>query len=247
MIEICEIIGRRQQGSILIIGDHASNHIPPEIDLNIGLNCLQTHIAWDIGVSGVARLLTRRPGFTAALACNSSLVVDLNREPADKSVIPAQSDGVCLSGNLIGDAEREMRLNKYYHPYHAGISALIDEVRPSLLLSLHSFTPQLAGQDAQSRPWHAGILYNDDDRAARIAVPALTQAGLNVGDQLPYSGKDLNATMNRHGEARGIAYLGVEMRQDLITDTDGQARFASILAAVCKEVTEILGLTRQIE
>jgi predicted N-formylglutamate amidohydrolase len=63
----------------------------------------------------------------------------------------------------------------------------------------------------------------------------LRAAGLNVGDQLPYSGKLLNATMNRHAEGNGIPYLGVEMRQDLVSDTAGQARFAAILAPVLKE------------
>ncbi|MFM6854062.1 MAG: N-formylglutamate amidohydrolase, partial [Sphingopyxis sp.] len=85
---------------------------------------------------------------------------------------------------------------------------------------------------AQARPWDIGILYNQDDRLARIAIPAFAAFGLNVGDQQPYSGRVLNATMNRHAEGNGIAYLGVEMRQDHVGHRAGQRRFADIIAQI---------------
>jgi predicted N-formylglutamate amidohydrolase len=107
------------------------------------------------------------------------------------------------------------------------------------LLSLHSFTPSLQSRQ-EERPWDIGVLYNEDDRAARIAIPLLEAAGLHVGDQLPYSGKQLNATMNRHGEGNGIPYLGVEMRQDLVSDAAGQRRFAGILAPILMECRKSL-------
>ena len=100
------------------------------------------------------------------------------------------------------------------------------------ILSVHSFTPKLASNPDQQRPWEIGILYGEDDRAARIAIPLLEAAGLIVGDQQPYSGKLLNATMNRHAEANGIPYLGIEMRQDLVADPAGQRRFADLLGPV---------------
>jgi predicted N-formylglutamate amidohydrolase len=100
------------------------------------------------------------------------------------------------------------------------------------ILSVHSFTPSLVSDPHAERPWDIGVLYNGDDRAARIAIPLLSEAGLLVGDQLPYSGKLLNATMNRHAEGNGIPYLGVEMRQDLVAEADGQRRFASIIGPI---------------
>ena len=101
-----------------------------------------------------------------------------------------------------------------------------------MLISLHSFTPRLETQPEHERPWELGIIYNDDDRSPRVAIPLLEAAGVIVGDQLPYSGKLLNATMNRHGEANGIPYLGIEVRQDLIGDDDGVNRVADLLAPV---------------
>ena len=85
------------------------------------------------------------------------------------------------------------------------------------------------------------MLYNQDDRAARIAIPLLAAEGLVVGDQEPYSGKLLNATMNRHAEAEGRPYLGIEIRQDQIADAAGQQFWASLLGRICNDVALKLG------
>jgi predicted N-formylglutamate amidohydrolase len=162
----------------------------------------------------------------------SRLVIDLNREEDAAHIIPQSSDGHAIPGNRIDAAGRQARIERFWRPYHDQIAALIEARRPRLLVSLHSFTPQLETDPDQARPWEVGILYNQDDRAARIAIPMLEAAGAIVGDQLPYSGKLLNATMNRHGEANGIAYLGIEMRQDLINDSAGVTRWAECLAPV---------------
>jgi predicted N-formylglutamate amidohydrolase len=105
---------------------------------------------------------------------------------------------------------------------------VLSAYEPALILSLHSFTPRLSSDPAQARPWHVGVLYNQDERAARLALDWLAQEpGLCVGDQQPYSGRLLNATMNRHAEAHGRPYVGLELRQDLIGDAAGQARMGS--------------------
>jgi predicted N-formylglutamate amidohydrolase len=49
--------------------------------------------------------------------------------------------------------------------------------------------------------------------------------------------------MNRHAEANDIPYVGIEMRQDLVGDAAGHARFAHILSGMCHFVSEQLGLT----
>jgi predicted N-formylglutamate amidohydrolase len=113
---------------------------------------------------------------------------------------------------------------------------LLDAAPPALIVSLHSFTPRLASRPEEQRPWQVGILYNQDERAARLAMPLLEREGLVVGDQQPYSGKLLNATMNRHAEGRGLPYLGVEVRQDQIADPAGQESWATILGRVANRV-----------
>ena len=218
---------------LLIIADHASAHVPGDIDLGIDLSLLRDHIAVDIGVAEVSRMIADQLGCTAVLGGISRLVIDLNREDDAPGLLPVMSDGHAIPGNRLADlADRMIR---FHHPYHHHIERVLAAMDSPFILSVHSFTPRLASDPHQERPWDIGILYNEDDRAAHIAIPLLENAGLIVGDQLPYSGKLLNATMNRHAEANGIPYLGIEMRQDLIADEAGQRRFADILGPLVLE------------
>ncbi|MEY2927312.1 MAG: hypothetical protein RL367_1789 [Pseudomonadota bacterium] len=222
---------------ILLIGDHASNHVPGDIDLGINPALLDTHIALDIGVAALGRALCARLKCPGILGGVSRLVLDLNREDHAPGLVPHQSDGHAITGNV--GANVAERLVRFWHPYHDAVAAQIALQNPKLLISLHSFTPQLATNPAQARPWQIGVLYNTDDRAARIAIPALAAMGVIVGDQMPYSGKHLNATMNRHGEGNAIAYLGLEVRQDLIGHDAGVAQWAGVLAPICIAVTDV--------
>lgn len=216
--------------NILIIADHASNEVPEGIDLGVGPDVMAQHVAIDIGVADVTRQLCAKLGCGAVLARVSRLVIDFNREDDAPGLIPLVSDGIAIPGNQSVDPEE--RLAAYYRPYHDAIARTLDAMAQPFILSLHSFTPHLATRPDEARPWDIGILYNRDDRAAQLAIPMLAAAGLKVGDQLPYSGTLLNATMNRHAEAVGRPYLGVEMRQDLVSDGPGVARIAEILAPV---------------
>jgi predicted N-formylglutamate amidohydrolase len=181
-----------------------------------------------------------RPGTAAYLGHISRLVCDFNRDRTVPGVLPEASDGHTIPGNVLEPSAREARIARFFDPYHAGLADLLGETPPALILSLHSFTPALASDPGQQRPWHVGVLYNEDDRAARIAIPLLEGEGLVVGDQLPYSGKLLNATMNRHAESKGRHYLGIEIRQDEIAATAGQAEWAERLTRICAEVARRL-------
>lgn len=227
-------LGSPTPGGVLIVGDHAAAFVPPDIDLGIDPALLGLHIGSDIGVAEVAAALVNNHGLECAfLAGVSRLVVDLNRGESASGLIPTHSDGHELPGNsALSDADRAARIARFYRPYHAKLSQLVTLARPELILSLHSFTPALASRPDDVRPWHIGILYNDDNRLARIAIPAFTALGLHVGDQLPYSGKDLNHSMDAHAEANGIPYLGIEMRQDMVGDADGIGRMAAKIASV---------------
>ncbi len=224
----------------MLIADHASNRVPAGVHLGIPPALLDSHIAIDIGVAALSRALARIMGFPAILGGVSRLVVDLNREATAPHIIPIASDGHAIPGNAIGHRARLRRIIRYWQPYHAEIARQIATQKPRLLISLHSFTPQLATAPSQKRPWQIGILYNQDERAARVAIPALEASGFIVGDQQPYSGKNLNATMNLHGETNGIAYLGIELRQDLIGDATGIVKWADNLVPVIQACSDSL-------
>ncbi|MBA3898057.1 MAG: N-formylglutamate amidohydrolase, partial [Sphingomonadaceae bacterium] len=167
-------------------------------------------------------------GYPAFLANVSRLVIDFNREADAPGLIAKASDGIAIPGNA---CDGRTRIG-WWHDYHDMLGQRIAANRPNLIVSLHSFTPHLAERPHEERPWEIGILYNRDDRTARIALPLLKVAGVVAGDQLPYSGKLLNATMNMHAEANAISYLGIEVRQDLIADDAGVAHWANLLRPV---------------
>jgi predicted N-formylglutamate amidohydrolase len=222
-------------GDILLLCDHASNEVPEGIDLGVTPEQLTLHIALDIGAEPLTRSLAAELGSPAILATVSRLVIDLHREPDHPDLIPATSDGHAIPGNTAAD--RTARVESFHKPYHEALAGLIERTRPKLLAAIHSFTPRLESAPAD-RPWEVGILYNRDDRAARIAIDLLAAKGLEVGDNQPYSGKLLNATLNRHGEGRGIPYLAIEVRNDLIADSAGVARWTEILARVIAETRD---------
>ncbi len=220
-------------GGLLCVVDHASNHVPEGIELGIDPRLLEEHIAIDIGVEGIADRLARRHDIPAHIACVSRLVCDFHRTEGDAAVVPSESDGHLIPGNIGADVEA--RLNLFHRPYHYELGKLIERVKPRMIIALHSFTPSLATSD-ERRPWEVGLLYNQDDRAARHAIRLFGEQGLTVGDNEPYSGKQLNATMDRHAEANGIPYCTVEIRQDQIATEAGQARWAVMLADVLGRV-----------
>lgn len=226
-------IGVPAPGGIVCVADHASNFVPKDVELGIAPELLEQHIAVDIGVEGIAGRMARRHGIPAHLATVSRLVCDLHREEDHKNVVPYESDGHLIPGNIGADIEG--RLKRFHRPYHAALAKWLDAAQPELIISLHSFTPSLATSD-EERPWEVALLYNTDDRAARHAIRLFAEQRLTVGDNQPYSGKELNATMNRHAEAHGRAYIALEIRQDLVATRAEQSRWAAMITDVANRV-----------
>jgi predicted N-formylglutamate amidohydrolase len=232
--EAYRIVGTPRFGGILVVADHASNRVPDDVDLGIAPELMDEHIAIDIGVAAIAERMAGREGTAALLGNVSRLVCDTNRTEQDPAAIPEASDGHAIPGNI--GIDREARLARFHRPFHAKLTELLEGTPPALTLILHSYTPCLASAPHEKRPWHCGLLYDEDDRGARAAFPLLEAEGLIVGDQLPYSGKVYNAAIERHVESEGRPYLYIEIRQDLIADEPGQEEWAERLTRICNRV-----------
>lgn len=213
----------------LLLCDHASNAVPAGIDLGVDPDLMTRHIAVDIGAGPLTEALAARLSAPAIIATLSRLVIDLHREPDNPALVPVTSDGHTIPGNV--DADRFDRIARFHAPYHRAIADQIRQQRPAFIAAIHSFTPALETGSAP-RPWEVGILYNRDTRAARIAIELLTAAGIVTGDNQPYSGRDLNTTLNRHAEANGIPSFAVEVRNDLIDTPPGVAIWADKIAPI---------------
>ena len=232
---------------LVLVCDHASNAVPAALkQLSLGQGELARHIAWDIGAAGVTRRLAARLDAPAVLCGYSRLVIDCNRPPGDPTSIAELSDGTFVPGNrALGDAAVEARVNEVFWPYHQAITQMLAQHwrhghgRAPALIAIHSFTPTMNGF---RRPWHLGVLWNRD---SRLAGPLLDRFRVDpelcVGDNEPYSGREVGFTMDTHGGAAGLPHVEVEIRQDLLADEVGRERWAmvvgDVLVAVLRDET----------
>jgi predicted N-formylglutamate amidohydrolase len=62
-----------------------------------------------------------------------------------------------------------------------------------------------------------------------------------VGDNEPYFvSDDTDYTIPRHGEARGLPHVEIEIRQDLITDEAGQTEWARRITQALQNAEQAL-------
>ena len=229
----------------LFTSDHYGRLLPEKLgDLGLPESELVRHIAWDIGIAGVAERLSKLLDVHLIAQRYSRLVIDCNRPPHVASSIPLLSEATIIPGNEgISREDAATRRREIFDPYHRRIDAVIDErthhKRPTILVSLHSFTPVYAGI---ARPWHIGTLYNRDTAMPPLLLQALRGEGdLVVGDNEPYAVNDeTDYTIPMHGEARGLINTGIEIRQDLIADESGQEQWAERLARILGAIGETL-------
>ncbi len=236
----------------LLTADHYGRVLPRVLgDLGVAESELVRHIAWDIGIAGVAERLARMLDAHLIAQRYSRLVIDCNRPPAAVSSIPVISEATAVPRNEgISEGERAARRREIFEPYHHRINAAIDRrvhaKRPTVLVSLHSFTPDYAGV---ARPWHIGTLYHRDTVLPRLLLKHLrAESDLVVGDNEPYAVSDLtDYTIPVHGEARGLINTGIEIRQDLIADQSGQQQWAERLARIFVEIEVELKAERLVD
>ncbi|MEM1364736.1 MAG: N-formylglutamate amidohydrolase [Pseudomonadota bacterium] len=227
-----EIDGDLQVG-LLIVCDHARNHVPPEY-ANLGLpeEVYARHIAYDIGVEGVVRRMCEALGGPAVLSNFSRLLIDPNRGADDPTLIMRLSDGQVVPGNHpITAEEKQKRIDRFHRPYHEAIARKIDAfeaagVTPAIL-SVHSFTPNWKGAP---RPWEVAMLCDVDIGFHSHMLDGLrAHKALTVGDNEPYDGALADDCMHTHGLRRGLQHALIELRQDLIGDEAGQKEWAELL------------------
>jgi predicted N-formylglutamate amidohydrolase len=228
-----EVINPTGPAPLVITCDHASNAVPPDIgEWGVSDAEMQRHIAWDIGAAPIARHLAEAFDAPAILCGTSRLVIDCNRQPNDPSLIPVISDGTAIPANEgLTPEQRALRISTYSDPYHKACREILSErceagKRP-LLLAVHSMTDRMRGK---FRPWEIALSSNENRRATDPALAVLRKLdGVVVGDNEPY---DMNIvedySTHEHALSRGLDYLQVEFRQDVVATPEGQKRFAAL-------------------
>ena len=232
--------------SIVLACEHASNRIPRSLN-NLGLtvSALSSHIAWDPGAAAVARLMAARLDAALVLARFSRLVIDCNRSPDASASILDVSDGCVIPGNTgLSCASRAARTKAFHAPFHARLGDLLasrhDAGDPPILVTIHSFTPVLAGK---TRDVDIGVLHDSDDRLADAVLRlAHTRFDLNVRRNAPYTPQDgVTHTLRRHALPHQYLNVMFEVRNTLVSDDAGQTSMAAGLSEVLLDALAILG------
>lgn len=230
------VINKESLSPFFMVGDHAGCLIPSQLKaLGLQESDLTRHIAWDIGIKKVGEAISDLINTTFVAQTYSRLVIDCNRGLSNPTLIPEISDGLAIAGNLsLTSDQRQARITEIYQPYHQTISKLIDDrLRiniDTIFISLHSFTPEM--KDGFKRPWHAGILHGQDNQFSMIFKRILEENyTYPIGDNQPYALSPKNDyTVPTHAYQRNLAYLELEIRQDLITTADQQQEWADRLS-----------------
>jgi predicted N-formylglutamate amidohydrolase len=219
----------------MLTADHAGKLIPRSLgNLGVAAPDLERHIAWDIGIAGVTEHLSAALDATAALQTYSRLVIDCNRDPSWPSAMPLLSEFTDIPGNHeLTDAARTLRTDEIFRPYHDRIASLIDarlaSGKRTILVAMHSFTPVFKGEP---RDIEVGVLYFRRTRLAEIMLDLLRQEpDLTVGENAPYALTEASDySIPFHAQRRGLEHIEIEIRQDLIATSEGQAAWASRFA-----------------
>jgi predicted N-formylglutamate amidohydrolase len=154
------------------------------------------------------------------------------------------SDGALIPGNARIDAgEVEHRCRTYWQPYRDRIDAILDQMLATgvvpAIVSMHSFTPSMKGR---ARPWHIGLLWDDDPRLARPLFEALSREpdlqppAERVGDNEPYDGALPGDTIDTHATRRGLANVLIEVRQDLVATPASATAWGERLARLLRPI-----------
>ncbi|WP_306151367.1 N-formylglutamate amidohydrolase [Roseovarius sp. MMSF_3281] len=229
----------------LITCDHAANTVPPFVNggsLGLAETDMTRHIAYDVGAAGLARGLGEAMGAPVILSNFSRLVIDPNRGEDDPTLLMKLYDGTIIPTNRHAeDEELELRLNRCYRPYHTALAELAARRDDTIIVSIHSFTPQLQGRPP--RPWHVGVLYAADERLSRPLIARLhREHDLCIGENQPYGGHLPGDAIARHAIAYQRPNVLIELRNDLIAAEADQAAWAKRLAPILQEAAETAGV-----
>ncbi len=221
----------KKNKKILFIADHASNYIPSSLK-NLGLKDTQlnSHIAYDLGVKELCISLSNLFNSKYIVGEYSRLIIDLNRDISDPTLIPEIVDRKIIKKNLnLSNYDKRKRISEIYNKYHCKIKKAINHNNIMALISLHSFNPIFK---KHKRNIHFGILSNQDRRLSNHIITEMKKRKLKVGDNEPYKGNLIGDTMYKHGLKNNLHHTLIEVRNDLLSSSTKIHRVSVLLKQV---------------
>jgi predicted N-formylglutamate amidohydrolase len=196
---------------LILSCEHGGNRIPARYRGAISETLLATHRGYDPGALILARDFAAATGARLFYSTITRLLVELNRPLGHHQIFSARA-------MRLAPAMREELIERYYLPYWRAVEGAVEKAlsrgRRVLHLSVHSFTPRLAGV---MRMTDIGLLF-DPERALEAGFCELWRHALReraprlrVRHNYPYrgTGDALTTSLRRKFSAR--PYLGIEI------------------------------------
>lgn len=244
-IEPARLLNSGGQSSIILVCEHASNHIPDHFNtLGLTPELQNSHIAWDPGALAVAEHVSAILDAPLIAAAHSRLIYDCNRPPEAPDAMPVKSEIHDIPGNInLSEADKADRIRLYYAPFETLVAETITsrkaKTETPVLVTVHSFTPIYQGQQ---RKTNIGILHDSDTRLADSLLKlAAKHSPLLFRRNDPYGPADgVTHTLKAHGVENRLRNVMIEIRNDLITTPDQQRAIAAMLARLLQEALTVL-------
>ncbi len=232
---------------VILIAEHAGRQLP-QFTGSLGLDdeSMSSHIAWDLGVAELSRLLSRLLDAPLIMQRYSRLVCDCNRAFEAADVIVTESDNVIIAGNINLDAEnRQKRYEEIYWPFEDAIEKFVMKRKSAgvnpIIVTIHSFTPVYK---EQQRHVDLGVLHDTDSRLAdALLEQSKSETQFSSARNEPYTPADgVTHTLIKHGVNNGLLNVMFEVRNDLLSNADSHMLWAQRLYALLqKSLSDIMG------
>jgi predicted N-formylglutamate amidohydrolase len=196
---------------LILSCEHGGNRVPPRYRSAFSETLLATHRGYDPGALTMARDFAAATGARLFYSTISRLLVELNRPLGHHQIFSARA-------MRLAPAMREELIQRYYLPYWRAVEGAVEKAlsrgRRVLHLSVHSFTPRLAGV---TRGTDIGLLfdpsYEQETGFCRLWRAMLRRHAprLRVRHNYPYRGTGDALTTSLRQKFSTRPYLGIEI------------------------------------
>jgi len=206
------------------------------VDLNRGADELDPAV-----VAGLRRV-THNPRISSGLGVIPRVVANGRAIYRGKLTLPEAKD----------------RLNQYWHPYHAQLSAMLAETRAefgqAVLVDMHSMPHEAIEGLSHVRGRRPDVIIGDRFGAAAAAPVveqienALRKAGLCVGRNAPFAGAYIAQTYGRPARNQHVVQVEIDralyMDEAAITPRPDFAAFQQVITGVIADIAAFAGAYR---
>ncbi len=234
-------------GQFLVTCEHGGHEVPGEFadafDGKDSKQWLASHRGYDPGSLAAAQQIANALGSQLIASTTTRLLVDLNRSISSDMLYSKFTRG------LPAGRKRKM-IDEYYNPYRnsvaTAIESIVNEQRTAIHLSIHTFTPRLAGA---WRRFDIGLLYDPaakpESAFCREWQRRLSIAGTKLRTRMnePYAGTADGLTTTFRGRFQPSQYLGIEIEINNRFFKQSPKRQEAVVAAVIQATPSLNAVT----